>query len=247
MKISESILRSKLKDYLQSDSFQKKYNEQVQPQRSYWYWTKASLNREILNCKIMILDAARALTERAYSGETRFGGTSPDGLLDHRITNISLHPTNPKLITSCKVELFFNPDWVKSASLYPEGYPEGVDNIIRLLTNGWDYRADVDQSPSAYAGGHRGTIKGDWHLGSPKSRNIIPNVRAVSYNRGSPILFDAVEKYNRKKANDAIYVTLSSKYVGAYGILRKNYAYNTLYNNAWLIEGIGLIRFGTKH
>ena len=251
MKLNDSTLRSKLKTTLPGDKFQKRYLEEVKLKQGYWYWTRTSLNREIQRFKTLLLDTAKDIVTREYTGASRLAGASPEGLLSHRITDIQLYPTNTNLITACKVELFFNPDFVRSASLYPQGYPDGVDNIIRLLTNGWDYCDVQNQSPSQISNLYRSRMHGDWHLGSPKSRKIVKNVYAVSYNRGDPSLFNCINNYNSKKrANgDPVFASLNASYVNIRGMAngtpfgdRVNFLRNEY--DQYMIEGIGTIRFG---
>lgn len=250
MRLNDSTLRGKLKNYLQGDKFQKEYAEQVVLKKGFNYWTRESLNSEIKRLKRRLWETAVEIVRREESGSSRLSGSDPNYVLEHRITDVQLYPQNPNLITSCRVELYFNPDFVQSASLYPQGYPNGVDNIVRLLTNGWDFRSRQDRDPSDITSLYRGRMHGDWHLGSPKSRRVIHNVYAVTYRRGTPALFNTISQYNAEKADDAIFATLSSQYVGAYGIGGLRASYNKSGNSqidSWNISGIGTIRFGTKH
>lgn len=250
MKLNSSILRGKMKTYLQSDKFQKQYAEQVIPQKVKWYWDINDVENIVKKLKREIWLAAEILVTREYSGSSRLAGASPDALLTHHITNIQYEKPGGKWIVSCRVELFFNPDFVRSSSLYPERYPDGVDNLVRLLTNGWDFRRRQDRAPSSISNLYRSRMHGDWHLGSPKSSNIIPNVYAVSYRRGSSILFSYIDAFNREINSDSgdargVFATLSESYAGAYGIGGVPFGHHTMIN-AMKIDGIGTIRFGLK-
>lgn len=250
MKLNDSTLRGKLKKYLEGDKFQKQYAEQLQFKSYKWYWDESDIEDIVRKLKRKIWLAAEILVTREFSGSSRLAGADPNYLLSHRIVRSSIKrdPTNNKWITSCKVELFFNPDFVRSASLYPQGYPDGVDNIVRLLTNGWDYRTKQGRDPSAIRNLYRSRMRGDWHLGSPKSRNVVQNVYAVSYRRSNPILFNYIDEFN--KENDGVFATLSQSYRGVYGIggyipFPENKTGNSSIDSIF-ISGIGTIRFGLK-
>ena len=246
MKLNNSTLRGKIKTYLQSDSFQKKYAEQVKLSPYKWYWDDSDVEDVVNRLKKQIWLASEILTTRQESGASSLAHKDYRELLSHRITDVKRDPTNPKFFISCKVEVFFNPLWVHVASLYPDpvhGYPNGVDNIIRLLTNGWDYRRRQDKDPLFYSNLYRSRMHGDWRLGSFDSNNIIENVYAVSYRRGSSILFDYISNFNHEE--DGVYATLSESYVGAYGIGGKGFGNHSVINSVY-ITGIGIIKFGTK-
>ena len=247
MKINDSTLRNKLKASLQSEKFQKQYKEQLQLKNYKWYWDEADIENVVNRLKRKIWLAAELLTERGFDNSSSLAGMDYRALLDHKISSIKRDPTNPKWIISCKVELFFNPDWVHVASLYPEKYPNGVDNIVRLLTNGWDFRYRMDRNPNAITNLYRGRMHGDWHLGSPNSRNVIGNVYAVTYNRGSSLLFSYIDEFNREE--DGAFATLNETYRNAFGIGGLRPSYNKSGNSqidSWDISGIGIIRFGLK-
>lgn len=249
MKLNDSTLRGKLKKYLEGNKFQKQYAEQLQFKSYKWYWDESDIEDIVRKLKRKIWLAAEILVTREFSGSSRLAGADPNYLLSHRIVRSSIKrdPTNNRWITACKVELFFNPDFVRSASLYPQGYPDGVDNIVRLLTNGWDFRTKMDRNPNAITNLYRGRMHGDWHLGSPKSRNIIKNVYAVTYNRGSSLLFSYVNEFNSEE--DGVFATLNETYRNAFGIGGLRASYNKSGNSqidSWDISGIGTIRFGLK-
>lgn len=249
MKLNDSTLRGKLKTYLESESFQKKYTEQVKLQKHKWYWGESDVEDVVNRLKKKIWLAAELLTQRENDGSSSLAGMDYRALLDHKISDIKRDPTNKRWIISCRVELFFNPDWVHVASLYPEGYPNGVDNIIRLLTNGWDFRYKKDINPQAITNMYRGRMHGDWHLGSPKSRNVIKDVYAITYRRGNPILFNFIDEFNKEE--EGAFATLNSSYRGVYGMANtlpfgENVDFLREPTGEYRITGIGTIRFGFK-
>lgn len=243
MQISDSLLRKKLENYVKSDKFQDKLaKDPALVKRITGSWEMPEIEVEIHRLKQMMLDAAIDLTRRQngtstsnlFGANSRLGGASPDGILSHNITHIQRWSKDPKIIQYCRVELFFNPDFVHANSLYPNGYPNGVDNLLRLLTNGWDYRrAQFDQidERNTYHGG----VFGTWH-------NIHP-VYAISYRRPSSDLFHAIKKFNdyQTKEHGDVYAQLDSSYANVYGVYAPQ---------GWTFEtmptGIGTIRVGIK-
>lgn len=241
MKTNKNQILKKVATYIQSDDFQKEYakkrsNSQTSASSELSLgWKLSAIKNEINELKALLLEAAQDLTirrEDAPSGSGGRGGTSrlgsiktPSGLLSHRITHIERNPSNPQLITSCKVELYFNPDWVRSPSLDPDN--AGVDNLLRLLTNGWDYRY---KKKAPY---------GTWYSGASKYGKGTPvyNVFALPYREPNSYLFSAIRRYNNKKADKKIYAFLDDSY-SAFG--ERTLIYDPR------IHGIGSITFGRR-
>ena len=265
MKLNDSKIRKKVATYLQSDDFRKEFNKAhpiTQASIVPYPWTLSDIEREINELKGMLLEAAQDLAQRregtptlsgGREGGSRFDGIiSPSGLLSHRITNIVKDPSNPRFIISCKVELFFNPDWVRSPSLNPKN--KGVDNLLRLLTNGWDFRGNQMKAPKS-EGAYRGLPYGTWYSGSSvRGRGTpIPGVWAQTYREPRYYLFDAVRRYNQKKAEDKIYAYLDSSYVNVSGVKEstlikriKQFGGTTMPIYDVRIRGIGGIAFGRR-
>lgn len=233
MKINSKNFNLKLKDYLQSDNFRTAMSEINGPPRRKSKasgWTIKEIESEILKFKRMIFTASKRLTKEnnrytSSSGSDmqtlpakglRWSNVTPDTLIKHKIINIKRDAKDKNIITSCRVELSFNQNVIKSPSLFDHN--NGTDNLLRLLTNGWDFRG----------GSHKRTLRGIWYVGStrkgnPTDSNAVHGVYAKRYRQPNPILFDAVDRYNHKSDNN-IFASLNNTYIS--------------------VQDIGNIRFG---
>lgn len=263
MKINDSKIRKKVASYLQSDEFQKDFNANRQlTENLSRSWTTEEIRAEIHLLKLLLLEGAQDLTQRrsdtpslanTRQDTSRFGGIkNPDGLLSHRVTNIVKDPMDKRKIISCKVSLYFNPDWVRSPSLNPDN--PGVDNLLRLLTNGWDFRGDSIRPPVP-GGLYKGFPRGTWYSGASARGKGKPihNVFAQTYREPSGYLFNAVGRYNDKKSNNNIYAYMDSSYVNVFGRKTKNliktvreYGGGRFPIYDLRIRGIGTIIFGRR-
>lgn len=237
MQLNKKQITNKVVSFLKSDSFQKDYNKhhpdnQISAASNQVNkWKLIDIEREIKELKGMLLEAAQDLTERrdgtpsgsmGREATSRLGSIkTPDGLLSHRITNIIKDPADSQFIISCRVELYFNPDWVRSPSLNPDN--PGVDNLLRLLTNGWDYRYKKEKAPY-----------GTWYSGASKYGKGTPvhNVFALPYREANGYLFSAIRRYNKKKVEKNILAFLDDSYSG--------------FGETTLIRGIGGMTFGRR-
>ena len=109
----------------------------------------------------------------------------------------------------------FRPQAVHRPSLWPEGYPEGLSNIVTLYSHG----SNESKGPiwnRAYDYVHRDkderTRKGE-HLKMPvyrEGRHIyLPAGHVI---RPDPFLINAIDAINAEMAKDHIRVSLNSKY-----------------------------------
>ena len=158
------------------------------------FWTMVEIEAEINEFKRIIYDAAKETVKRSYNkAGSRFDGKTPSELIKHKITKIQYSSDDKSIITYCKVEFKFHATFIKSRSLDPGKYPNGVDNIVRLLTNGWTFAGDN------HSYNNRGYPKGDWVLGLSKPKKTIHNVMARTAHVGYSYMTDAVQKYNSRK------------------------------------------------
>lgn len=212
MQISDSLLRTKVRNYLQSKKFQKQLTQTVQYKRDLSkMWTDVELEQEILELKKEIKKAAVSVTSRYSDGGTSaLSGISPNNLLLHTITNVQRYKSDPKYIQYCRVLIYFRPSLVWRPSLYPKGYPKGVDNIVALKTNGWDYRSNQFAQVDTKLDYH-GSIYGTWHGAFP--------VFAKSFSKPTSDMFIAASNYNLRKLKEErpIHAQLSAKYMTVYG------------------------------
>lgn len=95
---------------------------------------------------------------------------------------------NTGLVTYCEVAIRFNPKAVRRKSLRPDLYPNGVDNIIRLLNNGWDYR----KGKRWFEEWEWGSITGKWHG---------KDTRAFAYRQGDGEIKRIIALYNKTQAH----------------------------------------------
>lgn len=212
MQISDSLLRTKVRNYLQSNKFQNQIKQTVQYKKDLsMMWTDAELEQEISDLKREVKTAAVEITSRGTTGNSALSAVSPNNLLLHTITNVKRYASDPKYIQSCRVIVYFRPALLYRPSLYPRRFPKGVSNIVALRTNGWDYRrnqfSQVD-TRSRYHGG----IFGTWHGKFPVY------ARSFSYPRSD--MFDAVSRHNSRmlRQEKPIHAQLSAKYMSVYGI-----------------------------
>lgn len=79
-----------------------------------------------------------------------------------------------------EVAVWFEPDAVKRASLDPYRFPEGVDNIVRLFSHGWDTRD--------------GRVSGIWHGEYTYNKTI---------SEPKPFMQEAVNAFNQSHVENA--------------------------------------------
>ena len=89
---------------------------------------------------------------------------------------------NPKTGLDAYVGFYTND--VKRPSLYPQRYPNGVKNIIKLFTTGYQAKKHV---------------YGNWN----SSHGVYNNVRSTLRREPNPFLEDAVKEFNRDYAGRA--------------------------------------------
>lgn len=87
-------------------------------------------------------DAAKKLISSIQNQARSFG---LDGSITALTDSLTHSPPEKQADGSYEVSIFFTGDKHRE-SLYPKGYPEGVDNIIALLNNGFRIGADKKQA-----------------------------------------------------------------------------------------------------
>ena len=125
----------------------------------------------------------------------------PEELAKSRVSPPSLSYSSPTQNAdgSFSIALTFDPASVHRDSLYEDGYPDGVDNIVALFNCGWHAKD--------YAYGYWGVDMG---------RNVgtmYYNVRSRKDREPLYFMQDAVNEFNSKYSKKYnVFVTLSNKY-----------------------------------
>lgn len=123
--------------------------------------------------------------------ETKTVAEIPDGITTKRK---SAHPN--EIITKVYVEVNFNTETLRYPSLNPSRFPNGVDNIILLITKGWNY-AGKKRPPY---GEWRGKYIYGWTWRNPND-----------------FLETIIEEYNERQSADTQMKALLSPQYRAYG------------------------------
>lgn len=123
--------------------------------------------------------------------ETKTVAEVPDGITTKRK---SAHPN--EIITKVYIEINFNTETLRYPSLNPSRFPNGVDNIILLITNGWNY-TEKKRPPF-----------GEWHG---------KFTRGWSQRNPNDFLETIIEEYNERQSADTQMKALLSPQYRAYG------------------------------
>lgn len=191
--VSSYDLQKSIEEAVKKKKVQDSIIKQAKKRYKNVFWTMSEIEAEIVEFKQIIFNAAYETVMRSHYPRTnRFEGKTPNDLVRHKITKIQYADKDKRVVAYCKVEFKFHAAYIKSRSFRPSAkYPNGVDNIVRLLTNGWDF------STNKHSYNYRGYPRGDWHLGL--SDKVIRNVMARTYHPGYPYMADAIQKYNSKQ------------------------------------------------
>lgn len=190
--VSSYNLQRSIEEALKKKKVQDSIIKQAKKQYKNVFWTMNEIEAEIVEFKQIIFNAACETVKRSHYPRTnRFEGKMPNDLIRHKITKIQYVDKDKNVVKYCKVEFKFHAAYVKSKSLDSNRYPNGVDNIIRLLTNGWDF------STNRRSYNTKGYPRGDWHLGL--SNKVIHNVMARTSHYGYYDMTDAIQKYNSRQ------------------------------------------------
>lgn len=116
-------------------------------------------------------------------------------------------PSQPDRDGFFHVDITLNPKAVHRESLYDEGYPDGLQNIVQYLSTG--QKASRNWVSGAYR------PSGSWQSANGKTHHLLYRWYYIpaGYTRaGDPFWRDAVDKLNRQLRKENIKVTLSETY-----------------------------------
>lgn len=168
---------------------------------------RAMAEAVIEDIKNEIAEAVFAKSSTVYDN----AGHSPEGLFDVVFSGIDKNG-------DYAFELNFKPYVVHRRSLWPEGYPEGLSNIIALYSHGskpskgpiWNTGTKI---PWGYSGVPRPIKKG-----IHKTKVVYEEGSKIFIPRGSfvppdPFLVECIANINARYASNNIKLTLNRKYM----------------------------------
>lgn len=237
MQINNINLKNKISQYARSTAFQRKitrsgvsigapgarnYSAENLGWDIYEVWSWANAFVKFVGTRISQVDRLDRNSDSYFS--QRFKGVDPFQLLSYEVTNEKNNACGR--MESCVVKFKFNPELVRRPSLYPRKYPKGVDNIIRLLSNGWDGRKKPYVTHF--------NVRGMWHGRM---------TRALAYREGDNFLRDIITAWNNGGTYDGVSVPNHTK-SGILAVLDNSYV--RVGTNS-LGTSITNIRFGYKY
>ena len=239
MNINSINVANKVRKYVRSDRFQNsfgsrgisigapnssKYSAENLGWDIYEIWAWANAFVKFVGTRIAKEDIFDKNSDAYYS--QTFKNVDPFQLITYKknVTNVKMNACDR--IASCVVRFNFNPELVKRPSLDPQKYPNGVDNIIRLLSNGWDGRRKPYITHF--------NVKGMWHG---------KMTRALAYREGDNFLRDIITAWNNGGSYDGVSIPNHIK-SGILAVLDNSYAQVGTNN---LGTSISNIRFGYKY
>lgn len=239
MNINSINVANKVRKYVRSDRFQNsfgsrgisigapnssKYSAENLGWDIYEIWAWANAFVKFVGTRIAKEDIFDKNSDAYYS--QTFKNVDPFQLITYKknVTNVKMNACNR--IASCVVRFNFNPELVRRPSLDPQKYPNGVDNIIRLLSNGWDGRRKPYITHF--------NVKGMWHG---------KMTRAWAYRRADNFLRTIINEWNNGGNLDGVSTKNHIKQ-GMIAVLDSSYAAAELnsYDSA-----IDRIRFGYRY
>lgn len=196
IKINPDEIETKLRKFQETSAGKQKIRLKKRELVNTYGSSIIGLNHEAIGGAITgftksFLAQARENEAFGYRFEDLFNQT-PSNIFDIKTTQNTTNRMG--LTTSCTIEISFKDNIKKRESLRPDLYPNGVNNIFKLLTNGWDYRSDYKRRHENIYGGIVGVWKSD------TEGNF--RVRAVAYNPGDDVFFKIIDRYNVIQENN---------------------------------------------